>query len=106
MKLKSPAIILLVFLLAIVVFGTIHDRRINEGFAAIQADATEDSIRGLLGKPSNVDPSCAAYGTQLTSNCNHVLVYKSAFSPLKHAYWLIFIDANGLTKATSRQSKP
>jgi hypothetical protein len=106
MKLKSPFVILLVFILAILVFGFIHDRRIGEGFAAIQPDATEDSIRSLLGKPSSVDPSCAAYGTQLTQNCDHVLVYKSAFSPFRSSYWPIFVDTNGHTKATSRQSNP
>jgi len=106
MKLKSPLIILLVFVVAIIVFGTIHDRRINEAFASIQPDATEQSVRSLLGKPSSINPSCSAYGTQLTANCDHVLVYRSAFGPLKPSYWLVFIDASGLAKATSRQSKP
>jgi len=106
MKLKSPLIVLVVFVLAILFFGWVHDRRINEGFATIQANATEDSIRSLLGKPSSIEPSCAAYGTQLTANCDHVLVYRSAFGPLKPSYWLVFVDAKGHTKATSRQSKP
>ncbi|WP_263384871.1 hypothetical protein [Granulicella arctica] len=106
MKLKSPLIVLLVFVLAVLFFGWVHDRRINEGFATIRADATEDSVRGLLGKPSSINSSCAAYDTQLTVNCDHVLVYRSAFGPLKPSYWLVFVDAKGLTKATSRQSKP
>ena len=106
MKLKSPAIIAFVFILSILLFGMIHDRRIGEGFAAIQPDASEDSIRTLVGKPSSVESSCTAYGTQLTDNCDHVLVYKSAFSPIKSSYWLVFINAGGHATATSRQSKP
>ena len=104
MKRKSLLLIIVLAILAWAGTGRLHDSRINRRFASIQSGATEQSVIDQLGKPSAIDRSCTAYGTQLLATCDHVFVYRSSFAPLSSSYWLIFFDAAGSTKATSRQT--
>jgi len=106
MKIKPLLLPVLGFALAYLTFGLIHDRRLQDGFDSVQSEVSEQSVRDAMGTPSTIDHSCAAYGTQLSETCDHVLIYRSALAPLRSSYWLVFMDANGRTKATSRQAHP
>ncbi len=86
--------------------GVVYDRRLTAKFQSIGPHASESSVRSELGSPSKTDPSCSAYGTEQATHCDHVLVYKSAFSFINHRYWLIFIDPSGAVTATSAQVQP
>jgi hypothetical protein len=102
----KPLAYLLLIVLAAGLFGVARDYRIQTGFATAAPHASEDAVRHALGRPSSVESSCKAYGTQLTGDCDHVLIYRSSFAPLRSAYWLVFIDASGHAVATSRQYRP
>ena len=86
--------------------GVVYDRRLTAKFQSIEPHATESNVRSELGSPSKTDPSCSAYGTEQVTHCDHVLVYKSAFSFVNHRYWLVFIDPGGAVTATSAEVQP
>jgi hypothetical protein len=106
MKIRPVFLAVLGFVLAYVGFGFIHDRKLQDGFDSVRSEVSEQSVHDAMGAPSAIDRSCAAYGTQLSETCDHVLIYHSALAPLRSSYWLVFVDADGRTKATSRQIRP
>jgi len=83
-----------------------HDRRLDSGFRSIQPQTPETTILQALGTPSWTDTTCTAYDTTQSSNCSHVLVYRSSFSAITHKYWLVFIDAAGNTNCNLKTSLP
>ena len=106
MRIRPLLIAVLGFALAYLFFGLIRDHRLQDGFDSVQSEVSEQSVFDAMGRPSAIDHSCAAYGTQLSETCNHVLIYRSALAPLRSSYWLVFVDADGRIKATSRQARP
>ena len=87
-----------------IVFGILHDRRLDSDFRSIQPQTPESTIIQALGTPSRTDATCTAYGTTQSTNCSHVLIYRSFFSFFTGRYWLIFIDVTGNVTATSKQA--
>jgi hypothetical protein len=103
MKIKPILFLVALIALAFCLRGVVHDHKTQFAFARIQPGANETSVLKALGKPHSIDHSCSAYGTKLAETCDHVLIYRSSFAPLKSSYWLVFFDANGMAKATSRE---
>jgi len=104
MRVRIIVVIIAVVAILAVFFGILHDRRLDSGFRSIQPQTPETTILQALGAPSWTDATCTAYDTTQSSNCSHVLVYRSSFSAVTHKYWLVFIDAAGNTTATSKQA--
>lgn len=103
MKLKPLLLLIALIALVFCLKGIVHDHKIQFAFAHIKPGADEKSVLKALGKPHSIDHSCSAYGTTLSETCDHVLIYRSSFAPLKSSYWLVFFDANGEAKATSHE---
>lgn len=106
MKARSVMLIILFVIVAAVAFGFYRDHSRNASFLAIQPQSSEAEVLKIMGTPSAVEPSCSAYGTQVTTVCDHVLIYKSSFAPVRPQYWLIFFDSNSQATATSSQLAP
>lgn len=102
-KIRSALLALgVTFLLAVLALGFWRNHRIQVGFDSLIPGATERNVISELGRPSHIDRACAAYGTRLATNCDHVLIWNSSFAPLTKDYWLVFFNRSGIAKATSR----
>jgi len=104
MRVRTIVVMVAAVALLTALFGTLHDHRLDSGFRSIQPQTPETTILQALGTPSWTDATCTAYDTTQSSNCSHVLVYRSSFSAVTHKYWLVFIDAAGNATATSKQA--
>lgn len=90
-----------------VIYGVYHDRRLDVRLSQVFPQEPESVVRAAMGTPSSISSPCSAYGTTITlGDCDHVLVYRSFFYSLHPKFWLVFVDNNGLTTATSRQNLP
>ena len=98
----------LVFAIFLVALGAgyIRDSRLDSDFPSVQAQSNEAELRHLLGEPTKVDPSCNAYDTSVTPDCDHVLIYRSIFYPVRNKYWLVFFNKNQHVTATSSELEP
>jgi len=103
---RTLVVLLLVSLALAGLIGIAHDRKLTASFQSIAPNASEPEVRFSLGNPSQTAPTCAAYGTEQSTHCDHVLVYRSAFSFITHKHWLVFIDPAGRATATSMQVEP
>jgi|SRR4051794_34924292 len=106
MNWKAIAAILVVVLLLALGGGFVRDSRVNTDFPAIRAKSSEADVRQLMGDPKEIQKSCAAYGTSVTPDCDHVFIYRSIFAPLRSKYWLVFFDKNDRVTATSSEMEP
>jgi hypothetical protein len=105
---KWRAIVGVVALLSLTLVGiaVVHDWRLESDFPAIRALSNEMQVKQLMGEPREVDRPCQAYGIKLTTNCDHVFVYRSSLAPLRDKYWLVFFDGNNQATATSSEVEP
>lgn len=100
-------LLLAVLIAGAAIYGTYSDRELDTHLSGVFPQEPETSVEAAMGTPSSVSRPCSAYGTAVTlGDCDHVLVYRSFFSALHQKYWLVFVDKNGLTTATSRQNLP
>jgi hypothetical protein len=106
MKTKATIAFLFILLVLGALWGMMRDRRLTDSFPSINKQADEAQVRAIMGSPSSIQRPCQAYDTQLTSNCDHVFIYKSSFSPLRRKYWLVFFDESNRATATSTQVEP
>lgn len=101
---KIRLVLAILFLVAAaILFGGYRDRTRNTSFLSIQPQASEAAVLRIMGTPTEIDRTCKAYDTQVTTNCDHVFVYKSSLIVVRSQYWLIFFDANNMATATSSQ---
>jgi hypothetical protein len=103
---KTIFIVVCVILLAALAEGFVRDSRIDSDFPSVRAKSSEAEVRRIMGKPTQIEPSCKAYGTAVTPDCNHVFIYHSIFYPLRNRYWLVFFNENNQVTATSSQLEP
>lgn len=106
MKIRTALITSLLIVGSLLLFAFYRDHQLQTNFVAIKPLSTEAQVIEALGPASEVQRPCQAYDTQLTANCDHVLVYKSRLSPFRRQYWLIFFDSNSQATATSSQLAP
>lgn len=106
MKIKATIAVLFTLLVLGAFWGMLRDRRLSDAFATLNKEASEYQVRAVMGPPNTIAHPCKAYDTQLTVNCDHVFVYRSSFAPLRHKYWLVFLDENNKATATSSQKEP
>jgi hypothetical protein len=106
MNWKTIAGLVIAILLVALGAGVIRDSRIESDFPSVRAQSNEAGIRHLLGEPTRVQASCEAYDTKVSPDCDHVLVYRSIFYPVRSKYWLIFFDKNKQVTATSSELEP
>ena len=106
MKIKAAIAALFVLLVLGSLWGMLRDQRLDGAFSTINKQASEAQVRAAMGAPNAIERPCRAYDTQLTTNCEHVFVYRSSFAPLRHRYWLVFFDENNKATATSSQAEP
>ncbi|MBS1815849.1 MAG: hypothetical protein JSS87_13320 [Acidobacteria bacterium] len=100
-------LIVIVVLLGIAVFlGLHHDRTMTTHYDSLQRGATESQVRSTMGNPPETNSACTAYGTTVNGECNHVLVYRGAFSFLTKKHWLFFVDRAGNLVDKSMQVEP
>ena len=100
-----PLIVVLVVLVSMAA-GLVRDRRIEADFPAIRAKSSEADVRHLMGNPKEVHRTCEAFDTTVMPDCDHVLIYRSVFAPLRSKYWLVFFDKNDEVTATSSELEP
>lgn len=106
MKIKAAIAALFVLLVLGSLWGMLRDQRLDGAFSTVNKQASEAQVRGAMGAPNAIERPCRAHDTQLTTNCEHVFVYRSSFAPLRHRYWLVFFDENNKATATSSQAEP
>lgn len=100
-------IVLLVVVVCLgLIYGAYHDRMANGHYADVTKGATEQQVVGAMGTPSETNSSCSAYGTTVIGDCDHVLVYRSAFSFATKKHWAFFIDRRGNVVDKAMQAKP
>lgn len=99
----------IVFIIVVLCLGAIygfsHDRIADGNYLAVTQGATEAQVLAHMGTPSETNSTCSAYGTTVTGDCDHVLVYRSAFSFATRKHWLFFIDHKGHVADKSMQTK-
>lgn len=103
---KAGIALVIVILVAAVAGGLVRDSRIDTDFPAIRAKSSEADVLHLMGKPKQIQTSCAAYDTTVTPDCDHVFIYRSIFYPLRGKYWLVFFDKKKQVTATSSELEP
>lgn len=103
---RAFLIVLLLILALLIGVGSYHDSMLTRHYNELTQLTPESQVRAVMGTPSQTSSECFAYGTQLATNCNHALIYRSAFSFLTQKHWLIFIDKDGRMTAKSRQVNP
>lgn len=99
-------VFVLVLLCLGAVYGVYHDRMANGHYAGINKGSTEQQVLNSMGTPAETNPTCSAYGTTVIGDCDHVLVYRSAFSFVTKKYWSFFIDRRGNVVDKAMQAKP
>jgi len=99
----AVAALLLVSLLGA---GIVRDWRVDGDFPAIRAKSSETQVKQLMGEPGEVQRTCRAFDIQLTTNCDHVFIYRSSLAPLRDKHWLVFFDGNNQATATSTETEP
>ena len=104
---RNVFLVIILLLTGVVIYGVYHDRRLDARLNQVFPQEPESVVKAAMGTPSSVSSPCSAYGTTITlGDCDHVLVYRSFFYSLHPKFWLVFVDAKGLTTATSRQNLP
>lgn len=104
---RKVFLLLAALLAGIAGYGTYHDHRLDAQLEKVFPQERETQVQATMGTPSDVAKPCSAYGTAvIMGDCDHVLVYKSFFNALHARYWLVFVDNQGQTTATSRQNLP
>jgi hypothetical protein len=106
MKIKAAIAVLFVLIVLAVLWGMLHDRRLDEAFSTIVKQTSEAQVLAAMGAPNAIQRPCRAYDTELAANCDHVFIYRSSFAPLRHKYWLVFLDENNEATATSSEKEP
>jgi len=106
MKWRAIIVVVALLLITFVGIGVVHDWRLESDFPAIRALSNEMQVKQLMGEPREVDRPCQAYGIRLTTNCDHVFVYRSSLAPVRDKDWLVFFDGNNQATATSSEVEP
>ena len=106
MSWKAITVIVVAVIVVALGAGVVRDWRVDSDFPAIRARSSEADVRHLMGEPKQIQKSCAAYGTSVAPDCDHVFIYRSIFAPLRGKYWLVFFDKNDQVTATSTELEP
>jgi hypothetical protein len=106
MKIKVAIAVLFVLVVLAALWGMMRDRRLDESFRTIARQTSEAQVLAAMGPPNAIQRPCKAYETEVAANCDHVFVYRSSFAPLRHKYWLFFLDENKQAIATSTEKEP
>lgn len=98
---------IIVLLSLAVIYGFYRDKTITAHYDSLNRGTTSESeVRSVMGTPPEINSACSAYGTTVSGNCNHVLVYRGSFSFLTKKHWLFFIDNAGNMADKSMQVEP
>ncbi len=106
MKIKAAIAVLFVLIVLAALWGMLRDLRLAEAFSTIARQTSEAEVLAAMGSPNTIQRPCKAYDMELAANCDHVFVYRSSFVPLRHKYWLVFLDENKEATATSSEKEP
>ena len=106
MNWRALTAVVLVIVAGVASAGVVRDWRIAADFPAIRAKSSEADVLHLMGNPKQIQRSCAAFDTAVSPDCDHLFIYRSAFAPVSHKYWLVFFDQNNQVTATSSELEP